>query len=75
MPLPAMLRRVSGRKRTIKKRVRVPKMKRNQNIAWKPRNWAMIPPRTGPKDWPLIRTVILSAKFGVSRMEVAYFPS
>lgn len=50
VPLPAMLRRVSGMNSTMKITVVIPKMKRNQKMVWKLRNGAIMPPRTGPDD-------------------------
>ena len=38
VPLPAMLRRVSGRRRRIRRSATLPRPKRNQKIARNPRN-------------------------------------
>ena len=50
MPLPATERRVSGRKRMIRLRVKEARMNRNQKMAWKPKYSVIMPPMTGPMD-------------------------
>lgn len=57
-PLLATRRRVSGRKKRTKSRAENPKMKRNQKMAWKPKYSVMMPPMTGPMDWPSMRTAV-----------------
>ena len=56
VPLPAMMRSVSGSRSMMKKRLRAPRPKRNQKIAWNPKYCAMIPPKTGPIARPNMRT-------------------
>lgn len=56
MPLPAIERRVSGRKNMIDKRLSPEAITKNQKIDRNPRYWERIPPNTGPIPWPNMRT-------------------
>jgi hypothetical protein len=56
-PLPAMLRRVSGRKRMIMMMTTDERMTRNMKMDRKPKKLARRPPRTGPMAILKLRTI------------------